>query len=338
MNLSLGRIDIASPKPRSAGAGGEPKQFRLSDAAKPASEAPVPSQAENSASLQMAPMLLAQATRKSAPVAPGGAWPTGAGEDSLSSKFRNATPLKLRDIAPHGMKIPVEVGYDIVTPTENGRHAARDLGKLSVLGFGRFATNLLSNFVSGKGEDQKISKGDSNKLLESLMDSSKSSIEIGEEFRSKSINQIKDTIQNQIARTGETSGSVRGGTSWETTSDFTFRNSLGSFSAKLLYDVSYSKKEDGSIDVSGDVALAVQDLYDFSNKMLPLSIPTWLLPKDFMNRPNHRDKEGSLTDVALATLQREGIASPFYVYGVSDIAKIKMDIGPRFVEEWSVER
>lgn len=276
-------------------------------------------------------------TRRSS-VAPGAMWPTGTGVTGLSNRFREATPPELRDLAPTGMKLPVEAGYNINAPTNDARRAAGDIRRISSVNFGVLSGSLLNAYVTGKGRDYELSKSDTKKLLERLPDSAELAPTAARAFMQRNAEQIRHEIQKHIARTGETSGEFRSATEWMTTFDPNYLNSLGRFSAKLLYDLKYTQKRDGSIEISGVAAMAIQDLYDFADKVSSTPIPVGLLPTEFTSRPNHLDWDGYLTDAALATLQKEGLASPFYVYGVSDPVRMEMTLRPGDEGMWRFRR
>lgn len=249
----------------------------------------------------------------------GDVWPTGSGENSLSNGFRNATPPELRDLAPRGVGLPLEAHFNVEPSTRDARHAAGDMRRMTLGGAIGLSGSLLNAYLSGRGENQQLGNRDMNKLVDILTEPSS-------KFMGTQAEQINRDIRAHIQATGETSGRMRAVTDWTTTLAEGFGGSLGQFSAKLLYDVEYSLRADGSIEVSGQMALAVQDLYDFGEKMLPTPVPVPLLPGRFTQRENHLNEFGSLTDAAFATLQREGIASPFYVYGVSPLAEIGMTL------------
>lgn len=283
--------------------------------------------------LKNAPAHLAQASANASAssVPPGGVWPAGTGEDSLSNRFRNATPPELRDLAPQGMGLTISnAGFNTHAPTDDAQHAAGDIRRMTLGGNLGLSTHLLHAYLSGEGENHELSARHMNKLFDNLTEPSAS-------FMDKHAEQIRGDIRDHIAATGETSGTFRGVTDWTTTHDTDFRSSLGNFSGKLLYDLEYSQGADGSIEVSGSMALAVQDLYDFAKESLPNTIPAALLPREFTARPGHVNERGSFTDTGFATMQQEGIASPFYVFGVSGLGDVQMSLRPAD-NTWEVSR
>jgi hypothetical protein len=282
--------------------------------------------------LKNAPALLAQASRNNSgrSVAPGEVWPTGTGEASLRNRFQQATPPELGDLAPHGMELPVESGFNIAPATSDAQHAAGDIRRMTLGGIGGLTTSLLNAYLSGRGENHELSARHMNKLFDNLNDPFAS-------FMDEHVEKIRRVIRDQIAATGETSGKIRGVTDWTTTYDKDFRSSLGMFSGKLLYELEYSQEPDGWLRVSGSMALAVQDLYDFSERSLPNTIPAALLPRQFTERPGHVNERGSFTDTGLATMQQEGIASPFYVFGISGLRNIQMNLRPGH-NNWELNR
>jgi hypothetical protein len=283
--------------------------------------------------LKNAPALLAQAsgTNSGQSVSAGEVWPTGTGADSLSNRFRQATPPELRDLGPQGMELSLEADYNVDPPTRDARHAAGDMRRMTLGGTISLSGRLLDAYLSGRGENQQLPDRDMNSLVDILTGPSS-------DFMGTQAKQIDRDIRAHIQATGETSGRIRAVTDWTTTLAEGFGGSLGLFSGKLLYDLEYSLQPDGAIEVSGKTALAVQDLYDFGEKMLPTPVPVFLLPRKFTQRENHLNEIGSLTDTAFATLQREGIASPFYVYGVSPLAEINMTLPRGGNNRWEVSR
>jgi type II secretory pathway pseudopilin PulG len=265
---------------------------------------------------------------------PGQELPAGSGENSLRSRFSRLVPRSLQDLAPEGMLLPTDAGWNNRPTSDASKVAANRLGAAaaaaSLTGDLKFV--LFSHFLGGTGQTRELKKNDSNAIADTLTHSSSS-------FMNKHAEQIRSQIEKQIEATGQTSGSLRGVTDWTTTNAQEFQDSLGLFSAKLLYDVEYSRNPDGTINVSGEMSVAVQDLYDFGDEEFGTPIPANLVPADFRERPGFSTPEGFLTDRSLGALQRERLAKQFYVIGASDALSADMTLNPRRnASTWNVRR
>jgi hypothetical protein len=187
---------------------------------------------------------------------------------------------------------------------------------------------LFNAYLSGEGRNYGLEKKHTNEIFDELTEPDRN-------YLKAPLGEINAAIRQQISETGETSGRIRGVTDWRTTSASGFVESLGQFSAKLLYDFTYELAPDGTLQISGTTAMAVQDLYDFSEGELWTPIPAGLVPTEFRNRTGFTTQGGNLTDRAVAELQKEGHATPFYIYGVSDERPVDIRITRNGETSWS---
>jgi hypothetical protein len=285
------------------------------------SASPDRSRAPHTTKLQVSP-LVARATPdlESLCIPAGAVWPPNIGTRSISEIFRSIVPPDMRDLAPAGMALPLDAGFNIDPRTDTVRFASELLDAATFWGVGGLEYRLFNRYLSGRGEPYVLPQRNSNHLLENLGSTS---------FMRTHHRQIEGAVREEIALTGRTSGRIRGVTDWVSTRDREYINSLGTFSGKLLYDVAYTVGADGGIRIEGQKSLVIQDIYDFSDESLSTPIPAFLTPPGFRQRSGFVDANGNLTDKSLAAIQREGWAVPFYVLGSSDKVAVSLHLRPR---------